>query len=80
MVWLEKVVLEFFIPLATLTVLNILLLKMVSIIFTKFQNFKANDPNNEKRKIRRRHKINYEMLFATLIIKVGSYQLFLKLK
>ena len=41
LVWLEKVVLEFFIPLATLTVLNILLLKMVSIIFTEFQNFKA---------------------------------------
>ena len=41
LVWLEKVVLEFFIPLATLTVLNILLLKMVSIIFTEFQNFKG---------------------------------------
>ena len=38
---LEKIVLEFVIPLATLTVLNILLLKMVSIIFTGIQSFKA---------------------------------------
>ena len=38
---LEKIVLEFVIPLATLTVLNILLLKMVSIIFTGIKNLKA---------------------------------------
>ena len=62
--WLEKVVLEFVIPLATLTVLNILLLKTVSIIFTGIQSFKAflssyphhliyvtqfMDPKNEKK-------------------------------
>ena len=43
LVWMEKVVLEFFIPLATLTVLNILLLKMVSII-TELQNLRTSKP------------------------------------